>query len=305
MPKRVILDTDIGTDVDDTLALTLILGSPELALEGVTVVYGDVSVRGRIAEKLLRLRGITDVPIRLGAAQTLNPIRGGGWAGLEGLGLLSEDDPEFVPSPESASDFIIRTAMENPGEIHLVCIAPLTNAALTLRKEPSLAQYLASLTIMGGAVRGPGHFDLPYWEHNIGADTDASQIVFTSGAPITLVPLDVTTRVYYRAELAARMREKRSPYYDAVALQIEQYPYVRAYGASHAHDPLAVATLIDPTLVTLETVHVDIETEGRLTMGATLVRAPNFTAPANARVALDVDPERAEAFLVERWLRES
>jgi purine nucleosidase len=300
MVKRVILDTDIGTDVDDCIALALILASPELQLEGVTLVYGDVHLRGRIVQKLLRLRSV-DLPIRLGASLPINPIRPVYWAGHEGLGILESDD-EFIPSDESAAEFIIRMARENPGEIHLICIAPLTNAALAFQCEPKLAQLLAGITLMGGAIRGPGSFQLPYWEHNIGADSEASRIVFSSGAPITMVPLDVTTQVYFGSETARQLRAVGTPYHDAVAGQIELYPYVRRYGASHAHDPLAVATLIDPSFVTLESLHVDIETAGHLTMGASLAKKPSYSFPANADVALSVDAPRFEAFLLERLL---
>jgi purine nucleosidase len=301
MVKRVILDTDIGTDVDDCIALALILASPELKLEGVTLVYGDVHIRGQIVQKLLRLRGV-DIPIRLGASQPMSTVRPVYWAGHEGIGIIEPDD-KFVPSPESAPDFIVRMARENPGEIDLLCIAPLTNAALAFQREPELAQLLAGITLMGGAVRGPGNFQLPYWEHNIGADAEASKMVFSSGAPITMVPLDVTTRVYFGMETARQLRDVRTPYHDAVAGQIELYPYVRRYGASHAHDPLAAAVLIDPSFVTLQSLHVDIETAGNLTMGASLVKTPSYSFPANVEVALGVDAPRFEAFLLERLLK--
>jgi purine nucleosidase len=300
MPIRVILDTDIGTDPDDALALALILESPELTLEGITCVYGDAALRARIAQKLLKLRGI-DIPVRAGASTTLTGLQPATMMGHEGDGLLEPGDEGLPIHPEYAPDFIARTALENPGEIHLICIAPLTNVALALLRAPRLP--LAHLTIMGGAIRGTNHLDLGYTENNIAADAEAAHIVMTSGIPITLVPLDVTTRVFIRREDTKRIRTGGTAYHEALARQVELFPWVRDYGESHLHDPLAVTTLFQPNLVTLRALHVDIETTGRLTRGATLAQAPTDKAPANAQVALEVEGERAADFILGRVAR--
>jgi purine nucleosidase len=244
-------------------------------------------------------RGI-DIPVRAGASATLTGIQPAYLAGYEGEGLLESDDEHLPIDPEYAPDFIVRMAMDNPGQIHLICIAPLTNVALALLREPRLAQHLAHLTIMGGAARGMDNLHLGYTEHNIAADAEASHIVFASGVPITLVPLDVTTQVFIRREDADRIRSGGTPYHEALARQVELFPWVRDYGASHLHDPLAVATLFQPDLVKLRPLHVDIETAGRYTRGATLMQAPSENAPANAQVALEVDGERAAEFILNR-----
>ena len=300
MPIRVILDTDIGTDPDDALALALILESPELKLEGITCVYGDALLRARIALKLLKLRCI-DIPVRAGASVTLMNPQAGGLMGHEGDELLDAADHDVPIHPEYAPDFIARTALENPAEIHLICIAPLTNVALALLRSPRLP--LAGLTIMGGAFRGTNRLDLGYTENNIAADAEAAHIVMNSGIPITLLPLDVTTRVFIYREDANRIRAVGTPYHQALARQVELFPWVRDYGVSHLHDPLAVATLFQPDLVTLRPLHVDIETAGRLTRGATLAHAPSEAHPANAQVALDVDGKRASEFILSRIAR--
>ncbi|MDI7274653.1 MAG: nucleoside hydrolase [Anaerolineae bacterium] len=301
-PKRtqIILDTDIGSDVDDALALSLILCSPELELVGVTCVYGDVSLRARMVMKLLALRGRARVPVATGARQPLLGLRPVQWAGHEGKGLLGPEDEALTPDPEHAVDLIVRKVMENPGRIHLAAIGPLTNVALAFLREPRLAQALAHLTIMGGSVRGPGAFHLPYAEYNIHCDPEAAHVVLSSGAPITLVPLDVTTQVAIRPEGVARIRAGGTPFHEAIARQVELYPHFASRGYTHLHDPLAVATVIRPDLVRLEPLHVDVEMEGRHAAGATLVRAPSAEAPANARVALGVEARRFEEFLVER-----
>lgn len=300
MPTRVILDTDIGTDVDDCLALALILGSPEVRLEGVTCVYGDVLLRSRMVLKLLRLSGKADVPVHAGATHPMLGLRSVYWAGHEGLGLLEPADEALKPAPEHAVDFLVRTVLENPGQIHLIAIGPLTNVALAFLKEPRLEQNLARLTIMGGVLRGPGKLHLPYVEHNIRCDPEAAHVVLSAGAPTTLVPLDVTTQVQIRAADAVRLRERGTPFHDAVADQLEHYPRFQRQGSTFTHDPLAVASVIQPDLVRTQSLRVDVELEGRHAAGATLMRAPTNDALANAEVALEVDVARFERFLVER-----
>ncbi len=300
MPTRVILDTDIGSDVDDCLALALILCSPELQLAGVTCVYGDVLLRARMALKLLQLRGRAGVPVHAGAREPLLGLRPVYWAGHEGKGLLELGDEALVPRPEHAVDFLVRTVMANPGQIHLITIGPLTNVALAFRCEPRMALALAHLTVMGGAVRGPGRLDLPYVEHNIRSDPEAAHIVLSAGAPTTLVPLDVTTQVRITPQGVARIRAGGTPFQAAVATQVELYPPFQARGYTYLHDPLAVASMIRPDLVQVEAAHLDVELGGQHTAGATLFRAPTAEAPANVEVALGVDIAGFEEFLVAR-----
>jgi purine nucleosidase len=300
MPTKLILDTDIGTDVDDCLALSLILASPELQLLGVTTVYGDVALRGRMVLKLLRLRGVSGIPVALGAAKPLLGKRNVYWAGHEGKGLLTPEDDALQPSAEHAADLIVRTVMAQPGKVTLAAIGPLTNVALAFLKEPALVQNLAGLTIMGGVVGGAAALHLPWVEHNIRCDPEAAHIVFSSGAPLTVVPLDVTTQVRIRIEDVARIRAADDPFHDAVADQVACYPPFVQRGWTHLHDPLAVATLLDPTLVEFQPVRITVETQGEHTAGATLASLPTHEAPATAAIALRVDAARAEEFIVGR-----
>lgn len=300
MATSVILDTDIGTDVDDCLALGVILGSPELELVGVTCVYGDVDLRARMVQKLLRLRGVTGVPVVTGARPPLLNKRTVYWAGHEGVGLLEPGDEGLAATGDDAVEFIVRTARERPGEVHLLAIGPLTNVALAILRDPNLGQNLAGLTIMGGAIRGPQSLHLPFVEHNIRCDPEAAQIVFASGIPLSLVPLDVTLRVSIRPADVARLRAVGTPYHDAVAEQVERYPRFGQLGHTYLHDPLAVAVAIRPDLVGWTDAHLTVELGGEQTTGMTLLRKPTADLPANARVALDVDVAQAEAFVAER-----
>lgn len=307
MATRIILDTDIGTDVDDCLALALVLGSPELSLEAVTCVYGDVDLRARMVLKLLQLRGVAGVPVLAGARRPLLGKRSIYWEGHEGQGLLGPGDEGLVPTPGDAVDVIIRTVMANPGQIHLVAIGPLTNVALALLREPRLAEELAGLTIMGGVCRGPGSLHLSFVEHNIRCDPEAAHVVLSCGTSRPegprLVPLDVTTRTRIGPAGVARVRAGGTPFHAAVAEQIERYPRYRERGYTFLHDPLAVATVSEPGLVEWQSLDVTVELAGEHTAGATLMRVPADGALGSARVALGVESGRAEEFVIERLAR--
>jgi purine nucleosidase len=299
----VILDTDIGTDVDDCLALSLILASPELDLAAVTTVYGDVLLRARMVCKLLALRGVAGVPVAMGATRPLLGKRPVYWAGHEGLGLLGLDDQAIEPSNEHAVDLIVRTVMARPGQITLIAIGPLTNIALAFLREPRLADNLAGLVLMGGVVGGaPKRLDLPWTEHNFRCDPEATHIVLSAGAPTMIVPLDVTTQVCIRPDDVARIHAAGNPFHEAVAGQVSLYPPFVQRGWTHLHDPLAVATAIERSLVRLEPLRLVVETQGEHTAGAMLAALPKPDAPATAEVALEVDGRRAEEFIVDRLI---
>lgn len=300
MLKRVIVDTDIGSDVDDCLALALALASPEVVLEGITCVYGDVLLRSRMVLKLLALRGRRDISVSIGASKPLLGLQPIYWEGHEGYGLLEPEDSALTPADVHAVDFIVDRVMANPGEIHLVAIGPLTNVALALLKEPRLASELASLTIMGGAVRGIGDLGLPYAEHNIKCDPEAAHVVFSSGAPITLIPLDVTTKVEVDRDGVRQIRGGATPFHDAVARQVDLYPRFAGSGSTFLHDPLALATVIRPDLVAVEQLHMTVELQSREAAGMTLAMTPTTERPGNMDVALKVDANRFREFFLGR-----
>ncbi|MDZ4766154.1 MAG: nucleoside hydrolase [Chloroflexota bacterium] len=295
MITKLILDTDITTDIDDCLALALIVASPELQLEGVTCVYGDVDLRARYTAKLLALCGMTSVPITAGMRLPLMNKRPVYWGGHEGRGFLTPEDDALSYSSEHAVDFIVRMVNEQPGQIHLVAIAPLTNVAMAILRDPKLP--LAHLTIMGGVMRGANGLHLPYAEHNIICDADAAHVVFSSGIPTTLIPLDLTTQVRVRRAGMERIRAGGTPFQHAVADQLAVYPHFAANDFTYLHDPLAIAMLIDPSLVEFKPVHIDVETNGQHSLGATLMRADDSSP---IRVGVSVDVARFEELFVSR-----
>ncbi len=301
MPTRLILDTDIGTDVDDSLAIAVLLASPEIQLDGITCVYGDVGLRARMVRKLLRLAGRERAcPVLLGVEPPLLGLRPVYWAGHEGVGLLEPGDDGLEADPGHAVDFMVETIMASPGEIHLLAIGPLTNVALAFRREPRIATALRHLTIMGGVHRGIDGLGLPIGEHNFICDPEAAHVVLSSGAPITLVPLDVTTKVEIDREMVARIRAVGTPFHDAVAGQVEAYPRFARRGATALHDPLAAAIVVQPLLVDTAPLVVQVETGGRLAVAASFMSLPTADLPATANVALGVDVTAAKAFIGDR-----
>lgn len=302
MPQKVILDTDIGTDVDDCLALTVLLGSPEIDLVGITCVYGDIELRAKMVARLLQLAGREDVPIAIGGADPITqglPIH---WEGHEGEGLIEDGSNLPRPVSDEAADFIVRQVKRQPGKIHLLAIGPLTNIALAIQREPRLFENASGITIMGGSIRTDRRFGLPYAEHNLKSDPEAAAIVINRPAMKQLVPLDVTTRVVIRQDDVDALKATGSPFLAVVADQILRYPRFQELGCTFLHDPLAAALVAEPGLMPLTELHIDIETGGRYSAGATLARSPSETNPANARIALDVDPEPARQELMRRML---
>ncbi len=300
MPIPVILDTDIGTDVDDCLALALLLSSPELQLQAVTCVYGDTTLRSRMALKLLQLRGLDHIPVYAGAQKPLTSQRPIYWEGHEGQGLVDPTDTTLQPAAEFAPDFIVRHVMSSPGKIHLIAIGPLTNIALAIQKEPRLAQNLAHLTVMGGVVRSIDRLDLPLAEHNIVCDPEAAKIVFSSGTPITIVPLDITTQVFVTDDGLRQIQQAGSSFQLAVADQLARYPRFQHYGRTNLHDPLAVGVIIDPTLVSLQPVMVQVATSNDPVPAQTLMRPPKEDETATIQLATHVEIDRFERFFIER-----
>ncbi|MEV0385903.1 nucleoside hydrolase [Nonomuraea sp. NPDC050643] len=277
---RVIIDCDPGntipaSDVDDGLALGLALAAPEVTLEAVTVVAGNTprDVGVAVARDLLARAGADDVPVFPGAAAPLVEDPAPWRADLDRRrdteqardlwhGIATAP-PVPVGEPVAAAEIVRRVAAA-PGEIHLVAVGPLTNVAQALALRPELASELASLTIMGGAFAVRGLLQ----ELNFGYDPEAAHVVLTSGAPITLVPYDVTRltsftladldRLAGHGPLADYLTETTRPWVRWVA-------EARGLPGCYLHDPLAVAVLLEPGLATRQRVRVDVELRGALT----------------------------------------
>src|SRR5712691_10651797 len=244
--RRFILDTDPG--IDDALALFLALASPEVQLEAVTTVSGNVDVAFTTynALTLLELAGRTDIPVARGCDRPLirQPFNAAFVHGDNGLGGLQLPEPSIQPLEEHAIDVIIEKVMAAPGEITLVAIGPLTNIALALRREPRIVQQVREVVIMGGALRVPGN-DTPAAEFNIYADPDAAHIVLHAGWPIRLVSLDVTTLTLLQRQQVNTLAQNGSPITRCIQQMTDYYFDVfspsRGITAFQMHDPLCLA----------------------------------------------------------------
>jgi purine nucleosidase len=248
--RRVALDTDLGSDVDDALALALLIGSPEVDLAGVTTVYGDTLLRARATSRLLALAGVEGVPVRPGARAPLSGAEVW-WAGHEGtlMGDLSTATTTPVEADTDAADWLAAQAAAAPGELDVLCIGPLTNIALALRRSPGFARDVRRLWIMGGRFDGAldeaGHLE---GEHNLRSDAVAAREVLTSGAPITITGLEITTQVHLEAEAVTAIGAA-GPAGQVLAAQVRQWWEYWKEPWGVPHDPVAALAMLRPDLV--------------------------------------------------------
>ena len=322
-PRRIIIDTDPG--VDDAMAIFLALRSPELKVEAITAVSGNVPLELTLpnALRLAEIAGRTDIPIAGGASVPLvrRLITAKYVHGNNGLGGVEFSEPHLKPVSESATQLISRIVRANPGEITIVAVGPLTNIGTLLRSDPEIARMIPQIVIMGGSLSG-GNIT-PAAEFNLYVDPEAARIVFDSGIPLTMVGLDVTEKVLLREEHVVILERAQNPVSQAAG-KIMRATLNRAHKGIDPtviamHDPLTVASLIDPQLLKLQDYYVEVETEGEFTAGMTVgyahapVRpsAPMATAVApqsepdtsfhpNAKVAVGVDPDRFFKLLMPR-----
>ncbi len=238
--RPVVLDTDIGTDVDDVIALAMLLGSPEVDLLGVTTVYGDTVTRARIASRLASLAGRTDVRVVPGERETLSGLPAW-WAGHEGK-TFADLESEPVSSTPTAKSFLAKTAEKYAGELDIVAIGPLTNIAATIKEYPSFVDEVRRLYVMGG------RFDTTASaEHNFKSDPEAAATVFESGISATVVGLEITTQVRMDAEQLGWIAGS-GPLGEAVEAEVRGWWAFTDKQWNHPHDALAVLALLSPGL---------------------------------------------------------
>jgi purine nucleosidase len=297
MSTTIILDCDPG--IDDALAIAFAAGSPAIELAGLTSVAGNVEVAKTTANALAvaSFVGVGDVPVTAGcAAPLLRPaLHAGHVHGESGLGGAVLPAPARKAEAGHAIDFILDAAAAAPGEITLVATGPLTNIALALRREPRLASWVRDFVIMGGST-SRGNVT-PAAEFNIWADPEAADIVFGCGLPITMSGLNVTHQALATRDVLDRIAALGTPLaticVDLLTFFADSYRQVFGFEAPPLHDPVAMAWVIDPTLVSTVEANVTIELTGTYTRGATVVDLHKATGrPPNARVAVGLEAGR-------------
>ncbi|NOH04732.1 MAG: nucleoside hydrolase [Chloroflexi bacterium] len=307
MSTRIIIDTDPG--VDDALTFLLALASPEIQLEALTTVQGNVTLEKatRNALSVLELANASHIPVAQGCSHPLvkSPHNSGevihGWSGM-GQSNLPEPKSKIVDS--HAIDYLIERFLAEPNEISLFTIGPLTNVALAIRKEPRIVSAIRELVIMGGAIRSGGNIT-PLAEFNIHEDPHAAYVVFHSGIPITLIPLDATYKCLLTSADVARLNKINSPIArfvrDATADYMAFYKQYEGFDGCALHDPLTLAAIIAPELLTLAEHYVSVDISGGVSTGKTFADFMKvWKKPPNMRVALDVKGREFVELFVER-----
>lgn len=313
--RRIVLDTDMGTDADDALCLALALAAPELELVAVTTVSADTRRRAAIAHRLLELAGRSDVPVHAGLSSPRTPGASFLWLGDEGDFLLAGDEPVAGISAEPAVDALLRLLNAEDG-LEIVAVGPLTNLAAAIAREPSVARRIARLTIMGGHIRRvayDGH-EFPHGvDYNLCSDAEASRLVLSAGMPIRLVTADVTLETWLRPEDLAAIAAVATPFHTAIAAAIRAWtPHMRdifggmgapigPHNVAFLHDPLALACVYDESFCRFE----DLAIEPSLDDGPfrTIERTAASPATRPMRCATTVDAERFRRHFVDRIVR--
>ena len=306
-PRKIIIDTDPGQD--DAVAILLALGSPEIELLGITAVAGNVplALTQKNARTILELARRTDVPVFAGADRPLlRPlITAEHVHGKTGLDGPTRHSPTMPLQDMHAVDFLIRTLRSEPaGTVTLCPIGPLTNIALALMQAPDIAGRIAEIVLMGGAYFEVGNIT-PAAEFNIYVDPEAAAKVFACGAPITVMPLDVTHKALTNAARVQAFRDLGTPVGQAVAEWTDFFERFdkEKYGAAGAplHDPCTIAYLIRPEIFSGRHINVEIETLSELTRGMTVADWWRVSGrPQNATFMGDVDAAAFFALLSER-----
>jgi inosine-uridine nucleoside N-ribohydrolase len=304
MTIPVLIDCDPGHD--DAIALLLALTSPELELLGVTTVAGNSTLERTTANaiRVLELVGRADVAVAAGAARPLvrEPFAAAYVHGESGLDGPALPPARMLQVGEHAVDFLAGRILASPGPVTLIPTGPLTNVALLLASHPEVAEGIERIVLMGGAI-AEGNVT-PAAEFNVWADPEAAARIFDSGLDVTMVGLDVTHKAIVTS--AHKEHVRRLGRTGAVVAELLDFYgrfHAETYGfdGSPIHDAVAVAHVVDPSLLRTLDRHVAVECGSELCRGRTVVDLWRRTGSApNARVSVEIDAERFVDLLLSR-----
>ena len=303
--RRFLIDTDTASD--DAVALLMALRSPDVHVEAITVVAGNVPLEPAVQNALYTVELCEkDTPVYAGLAKPLVlPLEDARHVhGYDGMGDIGLDLTGRIPAEGHAVDVIIDTICSSPGEITLVTLGPLSNVAVALLKEPRVAECVKQCVVMGGCYVLPGNVT-PLAEFNIYVDPEAAKIVFESGMPLVLVGWEESiTSGFITLEDSAKLEAVGTKYSEfAVGIQNTLIDYLEKSAGMIGYDlpdPLAMAVALDPSITTLERKRVDVITGDGPARGQTVVDALGVGGqPPNADVAVNVQPEKFQAMLAE------
>ncbi|CAI8605217.1 unnamed protein product [Vicia faba] len=313
-PKKIIIDTDPG--IDDAMAIFLALRSPEIQVIGLTTIYGNVytTLATRNALHLLEYAGRTDIPVAEGSHVTLMKETKLGVVdfvhGTDGLGNQNFPPPNGKPIEESAAEFLVNQAKANPEKVTVVALGPLTNIALAIQMDPEFAKNIGQIILLGGAFEVNGNAN-PAAEANIFGDPDAADVVFTSGADILAVGINVTHQVVLSGSDREKLASSKGKFAQYLTGILEVYfsYHCDAYNTNgvYLHDPTALLAAVDPSLVTCTEGAVRVQTSG-ITRGLTLLynkqkrfeEVTEWSNMATVKVAVTVDAPRVVKLVMDR-----
>src|SRR5882762_5169799 len=283
-PEKVIIDTDIGDDIDDAFAVALALRSPELQILGITTTFGDTETRAKLLDRFLAEAGRAEIPV---AAGVPTPPKG-----TFTQRRYAENNRFAKPAHPDAVTFLLDQIRRNPGQVTLIAIGPLMNVGAAIDKDPATFRKLKRVVIMGGSIKrgygdlgfGPPQPPQPEW--NILNDIPSAQKLFAAGVPLYVMPLDAT-----QLKLDEVKRDflfsQGTPLTDALTLLYHQW----GQETPTLFDPMTIAFLVNPNLCPVQPMHIRVDEKG-------------FTRPdagsANAQVCLDSNPDAFFRFYLSR-----
>jgi len=290
LPEKVIIDTDIGDDIDDAFAVALALRSPELQILGITTTFGDTETRAKLLDRFLAEVGRPEISVAAGAPSppksTLTQRR------------YAEAGHYAKPSHPDAVAFLLEQIRRYPGQITLIAIGPLMNVGAAINKDPATFGKLKRVIIMGGSIKrgygdlgfGPPQPPQPEW--NILNDVPSAQKLFAAGVPLFVMPLD-STQLKMDEVKRAFLFSRGTPLTDALTLLYHQW----GQETPTLFDPMTIAFLVDPRLCPVQPMHIRVDEEGFTRPESGPANAP--IAP-NAQVCLDSSPDSFFRFYLNR-----
>lgn len=314
--KKIIIDTDPG--VDDAMAIFVALQSPEVEVIGLTTIYGNVytTLATRNALHLLEIAGRTDIPVAEGSHVTITKgtkLRIADFVhGTDGLGNQNFPAPEGAPIEQSAAEFLIQQANLYPGKVTVVALGPLTNIALAIQSDPEFVKNVGQIVLLGGAFSVNGNVN-PAAEANIFGDPDAADIVFTSGADILAIGINVTHQVVLTDADRDKLAESSGKFAQYMCKILDVYfsYHHDAYSTKgvYLHDPTTVLAAVNPSLITCVEGAVRVQTVG-ITRGLTLfynkqkrfAEVTEWSDKPSVKVAVTVNAPEVVKLVMERLM---
>jgi inosine-uridine nucleoside N-ribohydrolase len=290
LPEKVILDTDIGDDIDDAFAVALALRSPELQILGITTTFGDTETRAKLLDRFLAEVGRPEIPVAVGVPSTpksnFTQRR------------YAENNRFAKPSHPDAVAFLLDHIRRNPGQITLIAIGPLMNIGAAIDKDPATFRKLQRVILMGGSIKrgygdigfGPPQPPQPEW--NILNDIPSAQKLLIAGVPLFVMPLD-STQLKLDEVKRAFLFSQGTPLTDALTLLYHQW----GQETPTLFDPMTIAFAVNPALCPVQPMHIRVDEKGftRPDLGP-----PSVPNPPNAQVCLDSNPDAFFRFYLNR-----